>query len=334
MMFRGTPSISAGGLDDIIARLGAQMNGETRRTTTRHFYFDMPADSVDVALQHRSRPHAACGAAAADWHIERGAVLNEIDGDESSPFFNLLSRVRAAAYPGHRRPAARRSACGPTSRARPSPTLRTYYDEWYAPNNATLVVAGDVSHTQGLRARAALFRRDSRRKTLPPHAAVHPQAGDAAKSVEAEFPFPFEVLDLAYAIPGDTEHGEPAVSTLSTLIPNQRSPFYQALVQSNIALADRGQRRHAAARRPHHVFIILNPGHTRRRGAAVFQSTMDSRAAERIRSRSRHRRKTPDDGRARRTRPTRSTDIGDLAGYTYGIVGENATATKTRGSRR
>ena len=45
------------------------------------------------------------------------------------------------------------------------------------------------------------------------------------EAVEAQFPFPFEILDLAYAIPGDTQAGEPAISTLATLFENQRSPF-------------------------------------------------------------------------------------------------------------
>src|SRR5579864_6384385 len=50
MMFRGTPEISAGGMDDIVARLGAQMNGTTDYDYT-DFLFDMPADRAAIALQ-------------------------------------------------------------------------------------------------------------------------------------------------------------------------------------------------------------------------------------------------------------------------------------------
>ncbi|MHB1550543.1 MAG: M16 family metallopeptidase [Vulcanimicrobiaceae bacterium] len=49
MMFRGTSEISAGGLDDIVARLGAQMNGQTDYDYTE-FYFLMPADKYQIAL--------------------------------------------------------------------------------------------------------------------------------------------------------------------------------------------------------------------------------------------------------------------------------------------
>ncbi|HZT11555.1 MAG TPA: pitrilysin family protein, partial [Candidatus Baltobacteraceae bacterium] len=99
MMFRGTPQISAGGLDDIVARLGAQMNGTTDYDYT-NFLFDMPADRAAIALQIEADRMRRLSLNASDWEIERRAVLSEIDGDESSPFFNLLSRVRAAAYPG------------------------------------------------------------------------------------------------------------------------------------------------------------------------------------------------------------------------------------------
>ena len=131
------------------------MNGQTDYDYT-NFVFDMPADSVGIALQIEANRMRGLALRPSDWNIEKRAVLNEIDGDESSPFFNLLSRVRAAAYP--------RSARGPhanrhradVANSRPSPTSRAYYHEWYAPNNATLVVAGDVDH----RAIFALAQRD------------------------------------------------------------------------------------------------------------------------------------------------------------------------------
>src|SRR5579863_9949940 len=232
MMFRGTPEISSGGLDDIVARLGAQMNGETNYDYTQ-FYFEMPADKLDVALAIESDRMQHASLNAAGWAIERNAVLNEIDGDASSPFFNLLSRVRAAAFPGQpagRTPLGDRNDVANATVA----DIARYYREWYAPNNATLVVTGDVSH-QTVFAKAQRYFGAIPSKKLPPSPSRNPVASPG-QTVEAQFPFPFEVLDLAYAIPGDTQAGEPAISTLATLIENQRSPFYQSLVQTNIAL--------------------------------------------------------------------------------------------------
>lgn len=318
MMFRGTPEISSGGLDDVVARLGAQMNGETNYDYTQ-FYFEMPADKLDVALAIESdrMQHASLSPAA--WAIERNAVLNEIDGDASSPFFNLLSRVRAAAFPGQpagRTPLGERSDVAHATVA----DIARYYDQWYAPNNATLVIAGDVDHATAF-AKAQRFFGAIPSKKLPSWSELNPRPATET-TVEAQFPFPFEVLDLAYAIPGDTQHGEPAISTLATLIENQRSPFYRALVESNIALAIETNADTQLKGGLLHIFIILNPGHTSREAASVFSTTLDSVlaggfdpelvvAAKRLTI-------------AERLYDADSIDgIGDLAGYTYGIVHES-----------
>jgi zinc protease len=318
MMFRGTPEISSGGLDDIVARLGAQMNGETNYDYTQ-FYFEMPADKLDVALAIDADRMQHASLSAAGWAIERNAVLNEIDGDASSPFFNLLSRVRAAAFPGQpagRTPLGNRSDVAAATVA----DIAAYYREWYAPNNATLVIAGNVEHASAF-AKAQRFFGAIPSKKLPPWSELNPKAAPES-TVEAQFPFPFEILDLAYAIPGDTQPGEPAISTLATLLENQRSPFYRALVQSNIALAIETDADTQLKGGLLHVFIILNPGHGSSEAASVFATTLDSVlhngfdpdlavAAKRLTI-------------AERLYDADSIDgIGDLAGYTYGIVRES-----------
>ncbi|HEY9180639.1 MAG TPA: pitrilysin family protein, partial [Candidatus Baltobacteraceae bacterium] len=317
MMFRGTPSLSAGGLDDVVARLGAQMNGETQYDYTS-FLFDMPSDRLAVALQIEADRMQHLALRPQDWRIEQGAVLSEIDGDESSPFFNLLSRVRAAAYPGSpagRTPTGLRADVAGASVA----DLRRYYQAWYAPNNAALVVAGDITHRHVFAMAQRYFGKIPAR-ALPRHAAVHPVAA-TGKTVNAEFPFPFEILDLAYAVPGDSEAGEPAVSTLSYLIPNQRGPFYQALVESNVALAIEANSDTQLRGGLLHVYIVLNPGHTGAQAQQLFQSTMDAALAQGFDSELVSAAKR----QALADRAYDADSIGgyaDLVGYTYGIVKE------------
>ncbi len=325
MLFRGTPEISSGGLDDITARLGAQMNAETSYDYTQ-FYFEMPADKLDVALfiEADRMEHAALR--AADWAIERNAVLNEIDGDDSSPFYNLLSRVRAAAFP--RQPAGRTPLGSRADVARATVAdIARYYREWYAPNNATLVVSGAVDHA-AVFAKAARYFASEPAKRLPPKESSNPVPAPGA-TVEAEFPFPFEILDLAYSVPGDTQHGEAAISTLATLLENQRSPFYKALVESNIALAIEANADTQLKGGLLNVFIVLNPGRSSREAQSVFQATLDSAlssgldpdlvlAAKRLTM-------------AERMYSADSIDgIGDLAGYTYGIVNERIADEDSR----
>jgi zinc protease len=325
MMFRGTTDMSAGGLDDIVARLGAQMNGQTSYDYTQ-FYFMMPADKVNVALQIEADRMEHAAMRQADWSIERGAVLNELEGDDSSPFFSLLAKVRAAAYPGEPNGRTPTGFITDVEHATAA-DIAKYYHEWYAPNNATLVVAGAVDH-EAVFAKAKRYFAAVPSKKLPPKQNPNPVPARGA-TVEAEFPFPFEILDLAYAVPGDTQHGEPAISTLATLLENQRSPFYRALVQSNIALAIEASSDTQLKGGLLNVFIVLNPGRSSREAQSVFQSTLESvlqngfdpdlvLAAKRLTM-------------AERVFSADSIDgIGDLAGYTYGIVGERISDEDAR----
>jgi len=317
MMFRGTNSISSGGLDDIVARLGAQMNGQTDYDYTQ-FVFDMPADRVAVALQIEADRMQHAALAPEEWAIERRAVLNELDGDDSSPFYNLLSRVRAATYPGSpagRTPAGLRADVAKASVA----DIRRYYERWYAPGNAALVVAGDVNHN-AIFALARKYFGGIPARAVPARVAVRPEAAQG-QTVEAEFPFPFEVVDLAYAVPGDTEPGEPAISTLSSLIPNERGPFYQALVESNVALQLYANADTQLRGGLMHVFVIMNGGHSGAEAQQIFQSVMD-----RILQKGFDPELVAAAKRATIADRAFTADsiggYGDLAGYTYGIVGE------------
>ena len=120
----------------------------------------MPADKVDVglAIEADRMQHAAMR--QADWNIERGAVLNELEGDEGSPFFSLLEKVRAAAYPGEPNGRTPTGYITDVEHATAA-DIAKYYHEWYAPNNATLVVAGDVNHSSDFRSSRARLRRNS-----------------------------------------------------------------------------------------------------------------------------------------------------------------------------
>jgi zinc protease len=301
------------------------MNAETNYDYT-HFFFVMPSDKLNVALAIESDRMRHALIAESEWRVERGAVLAELDGDASSPFFSLLSAVRAAAYPGS---ATGRTPVGVRSEVANAHAsdIAKYYHEWYAPNNATLVVTGDVRAADVF----AIAQRDFGSipsKKLPARSAAHlkPATGKVADS---QFPFPFEILDLSYAVPGDTEPGEPAISTLSTLLNNQRAPFYKALVESNVALAINANSDTQLHGGLLNVFIVLNPGHHADEAQAIFQNTMDQALKNGF---------DPElvASAKKLTISERVLDtdsfggLASLVGYTYGVVGERVQDEDTR----
>jgi zinc protease len=101
MMFRGTTDISSAGIDDMTARLGADVNAETENETT-HFYFVVPADRVDTIVHFEADRMRRLKLDPSDWNLERGAVLEEYAQKHSNPVYAFLFGTQQRVYPGSR----------------------------------------------------------------------------------------------------------------------------------------------------------------------------------------------------------------------------------------
>lgn len=235
MMFRGTPSLDAGGLTDAMSQLGATMNASTLPDYTR-FYFIVPAEKLDLALHIEADRMQHLSLRAADWQLERGAVLTEIIGNAGSPAGQLRKAMLSAAYGDQSRYALDVAGNVPDVARASVADLQTYYDHWYAPNNATLVITGDVKPGDALALARKYFAAIPRRK-LAAHYRPTPVLS-YGKVVTLHGDFAYAQATIAYPFVGDVGNAEvDAASLLPSIINNVRSPFYAALVRSGLALS-------------------------------------------------------------------------------------------------
>lgn len=122
-----------------------------------------------------------------DVHIgsERRVVQNERRGRENSPAYMLVERINAALFPGH---PYGRSVIGTEAQiaALDRDKALAFYRRHYAPNNAILVVAGDVTESEVRALAERTFGRIPAQPD-PPQRIVHPlPARPAARRVELE----------------------------------------------------------------------------------------------------------------------------------------------------
>jgi len=235
MMFRGTPSLSGDGLTDAMTQLGATINASTFPDYTR-FYFILPSEKLDLALHVEADRMQNLSLKQSDWDIERGAVLTEIIGNAGSTGGRLRRAMLEAVYGKDSRYALDVAGNVPDVRVARAEDLRTYYSQWYAPNNATLVVTGDVQPAAVL-AMAAKYFAAIPRKVLPQHIRATPRLnlGGAVVAIHGDFTFGF--VNIAYPFVGDVGDVETdAASILPSIINNTRSPFYKALVEGGYTL--------------------------------------------------------------------------------------------------
>src|SRR5580693_4297264 len=192
MMFRGSPGLTTDQLAAIGAVMGGNFNANTRESVTQYL-FTVPSDDLDVALHIESTRMAGVLDTQKDWSVERGAIEQEVAQDLSNPFYLMFERLRALMFKGT---VYEHDALGtrPSFDKTTAAMLKSFHDKWYAPNNAILVIVGDVDPDETLAEVKTLFGPIKAKKLPPrPHFAL-PPAKPASLTLPTDNPDATEVL--------------------------------------------------------------------------------------------------------------------------------------------
>ncbi len=236
MMFRGSPGLSADQLAEISAAIGGSFNADTQQTVTQYF-FSTPAEDLDLALHIEAIRMRGVDDSQKLWDKERGAIEQEVAQDYSNPFFKFYKKMLGALYKGT-------PLANPGLGTRPSfdkttgAMLKQFHDQWYAPNNAILVIVGDVNPQKALAEAKSLFG-DIPSKTLPARPEIHLQP---VKSETLDIPsdFPFGLAAIAFRMPGTNSPDYAAAEVLSDVLSSQRGSLYALVPQGKALFAQFG----------------------------------------------------------------------------------------------
>lgn len=231
-MFRGAPGLTANQLAGIYARMGGDMDAYTTNAITSYF-FTVPADDIDVALRVGAIRMAGVDDSEAEWAKERGAIEQEVARDNSSPLYGLYEKLLAHMFAGT--PYAHDALGTKTSFDRTTGAmLRNFHARWYAPNNALLVVVGDVDPQTVLRKIRKLYGPiPARRLPVKPAIVLKPVSAETFRTPSDE---PYGVVLVAFRLPGYRSPDYPAAALASRVLASQRGPI-AALRYRGVALA-------------------------------------------------------------------------------------------------
>src|SRR5829696_497538 len=151
MMFKGTPDFNKERNTQIAAtlqKIGADFNATTWYDRTNYFE-TVPSDQLELAVRLEADRMRNSLIADADRQSEMTVVRNELERGQNEPSEVLDEAVYAAAFrehPYHHPTIGWRADVEgvPTSR------LKAFYDTFYHPNNATVVVVGDFEEGRAL----------------------------------------------------------------------------------------------------------------------------------------------------------------------------------------
>ncbi len=232
MMFRGSPGLSSAQLASLIAAMGGSFNAGTQQTTTQYF-FTVPANDLETALHVESVRMRGVLATDALWKQERGAIEQEVAQDLSSPQFLFYSRLLEQMFA--RTPYAH-TALGtrPSFEKTTGAMLKDFHRKWYAPNNAILVIVGDVNPADVLATVKRLFESIPRR-SLPARPKVALPPLKPAK-IEVDSDLPYGLAAVAYRLPGYDDTDFAAGIVLADALDSRRGELY-ALAAEGKALS-------------------------------------------------------------------------------------------------
>ena len=232
MMFRGSKDLSADQLADITAAMGGDFNADTRQTVTQ-FFFTVPSEDIDVALHIESIRMRNLLCTDSLWKNERGAIEQEVAQDLSNPQYVFYKKLLAAMFKGT--PYAH-DALGtrPSFNKTTGALLKNFHDTWYAPNNAVLVIVGDVQPSSALNEVKKLFE-DIPSKELPkrPEVNLEPVVPD---TLNLNTDLPYGLAIISFRMPGSNSPDYAAAQILGDVLSNQRGDLYSKLVPTGKAL--------------------------------------------------------------------------------------------------
>ncbi|WP_173069397.1 M16 family metallopeptidase [Sulfurimicrobium lacus] len=145
MMFKGTRKVPAGQFSKIIAEAGGRENAFTSHDYTAYFQ-QLQVDKLPLAFKLEADRMANLALTEREFSKEIKVVMEErrmrTDDNPQSLVGEQLNALAFEAHPYHH-PIVGWMNDLENMRVEDA---RTWYRTWYAPNNATLVVVGDVKH--------------------------------------------------------------------------------------------------------------------------------------------------------------------------------------------
>jgi len=242
MMFKGTPRHGKGEFSRLVEQNGGRDNAFTSQDVTS-YYVDIAADKVDLVLGLEADRMRHLRLDPREIDSERQVVMEERrTRTEDDPDGLLSEEMMSLAFKAH---PYRWPVIGwmvDIQRINP-PELRAFYDLYYRPNNAILVVAGDVKAPDVLAQVRRLFGPVPRGPAPAQVNAVEPPQIDERRLSVTKGGAQFPIVDLTWHVPNFRSADAPALELLAMILAEGRaSRLYRKLTyEQRLALSAGGE---------------------------------------------------------------------------------------------
>lgn len=219
MMFKGTADVSSDDYERLIAKFGGVNNAFTSYDYTGYYEL-FPANRLPLALELEADRMVNLRFDDAAFTKEHQVVMEERrQRTDDNPLAKAYESFRLLALPDSPKG---ESVIGPMSELESIKLseLKEWYKTWYVPNNATLVIVGDVEPKEVLTQVKRYFDKLTP-SDLPKRPAVRQQGFRGYQQVDSEQAVQVPVLLMGYNVP----------SLLTTAPTNEKQAYALSLAQ-------------------------------------------------------------------------------------------------------
>jgi zinc protease len=235
MMFRDSTGMSNEQLTEMSGKMGGDFNAFTTSDATQ-YYFVAPSQYLETLLHIEAIRMRSAKLTDKDWSLEKGAIEQEVSRDISDPETLAFQQAQGVLFAGT---GYAEDALGtrPSFDKTTGATLRSVYDRWYGPNNATLVIAGDVDPQDALAKVKKLFGPIDKIALPAAHAPVKLESFKP-QTISRSTPKATGSVMYLYRTPGYQSKDGAALQVLQDVLSNARSKLSDLAAQGKVLSAD------------------------------------------------------------------------------------------------
>ena len=216
LMFQEVGQFKSGEIGTTIARMGGQFNGYTSDDFTT-FFETLPSSRLELALKIESERMAHTRFSDSEVKAEVENIQREFLNETKDPAALLSKELRSVLFthhPYHNPTIGWKSDVeGLTAEH-----AREFYKKFFRPNNATLVITGDVNGKNAIALVQKYFAPIVGSKATVAHVQVNEPFPHAERKVNLKYGGNKEVLQVAYRAPAMEDADAPAMVVIERLL--------------------------------------------------------------------------------------------------------------------
>lgn len=276
LMFQGTKNLGPDQFSNYIVRVGGLDNAYTTEDYTV-YWETIPSSQLPVALWLEADRMRNLEITERSFNTEKEVVKEERRlRFDNQPYGTIVEQLYAHAFTVHPYRHSTIGSMEDLDRARVS-DIRAFYDTYYVPDNARLIIAGDFDRQETEQLVRKYFGPLSAGPESPERNIPREPPQEAKRVLKVEENVALPAFVAAYHMPADgTPDAYPLRLAAKILSEGESSRIYRRLVyEKQIAFEAHSTGNFTEDPNLFFVFAVMNPGHTPEQGEAEIQAELE-----------------------------------------------------------